>query len=115
MKKATITALILLSSIMAFSQETQTLLVCQFDNGNKCLITISVFKEGTYLTFEAKEDSKFTDRVVSFEEVDGLFTIKVSMDGGVMIYYFNINTERFTIKTNTASYNGDILSREQTI
>ena len=115
MRKLTITLLILLSSMIAFSQETQTKVLCQFDNGNTALITVSVYTDATYITFEANEDAKFTNRVSSFTEKDGLFIIKVNMDEGVMMYYFNINTERFTIKSETDSYNGDILSREQTI
>ena len=115
MKKLTITLLILLSSMMAFSQETQTKVLCQFDNGNTALITVSVYTDATYITFEANEESKFTAIVSSFTEKDGLFIIKTNMDGGVMVYYFNTKTERFTINTGTDSYNGDILSREQTI
>jgi hypothetical protein len=111
MRKLTITLLILLSSMIAFSQTSQTKVLCEFDNKNIFLITISDYGKYSYLTFEGDEDSKFTNSINSFTEKDDLFTVKVDSKEGYFMYYFNVETNRFTIKTPKGeTYNGNILA-----
>ena len=113
MKKLLLSFLLLVVSLVSYSQDVRVELLVHRDNAGYIQILIEDYGNSTYITM----DKDVVLKVYSFSMKDNLFTYKISTDGvKIGSIYINLNTNRFTISLiDGTKWNADIVHKEQTI
>ena len=115
MKKLITVISLIVISFTAYSQDTAIEILTKRDGGSRILITIEDYGNSTYVSMSSGGD-EVTTTVTSWEDEGNLFTYYLSFTDGSAVLFLNIETLRFTVKmSNGTSYNGDILTMNQTI
>jgi hypothetical protein len=117
MRKLALTFALVIVSLVSFAQDSQVKTLCEFENGNRFVLTISFYEDSEYLTYDGGKDSKFTKRIVNFTAKDQLYTFKVKSGKGHIIYYINRDTERFSVELTEDgdTFHGNIISVDKSI
>jgi len=113
MKKIILSSLLLVASLIAYSQDVRVELLVHRDNAGYIQVLIEDYGNSTYVTM----DKDVVLKVYSYSMKDNLFTYKISTDGvKIGSIYINLNTNRFTISLiDGTRWNADIVHKEQTI
>ena len=113
MKKIILSFLLLVVSLISYSQDVRVELLVHRDNAGYIQVLIEDYGNSTYVTM----DKDVVLKVYSYSMKDNLFTYKISTDGvKIGSIYINLNTNRFTISLiDGTRWNADIVHKEQTI
>lgn len=113
MKKIILSFLLLVVSLIGYSQDVRIELLVHRDNAGYIKILLEDYGNSTYITM----DEDVFLKVYSFSMKDNLFTYKISTDGvKIGSIYINLNNNRFSVSLiDGTRWNADIVHKEQTI
>lgn len=113
MRKLILVLSLLVVSLIGYSQDVRVELLVHRDNAGYIDIAVEDYGNSTYITI----GGDIVVKAHSFSRKGNLFTYNMSVDGvGIGAMYINLANDRFSVLLiDGTGWNGDIVSKEQTI